>query len=247
MNFRRLALVAPLLLIAHALHAEDSECARNYHSTGTGSETFVTTGLTPHEVTQKLPQLLAGAGAEMQWADAAKSLIKAATLEVQSSASGATTIVTFRSSAGADNAALCRFAALVPPVPKPVVLPPQDPQLIAQIKNDLLIKHELVQPGPTIGLNHVRFRSGKDILSLVISAIRPPTATAREYDVTLLVERAACAIADEDLDDTSGQFVGAGSPVRTKPARVDATLVYMKEGAAWQLTDATITHIESIK
>ena len=69
-----------------------------------------------------------------------------------------------------------------------------------------------------------------------------PAAQAQRYR-ELLNE----AIASEDLDISTLAMLGQREAARTKPVRVEATLNYAKDSAGWKLTDAFITHMESMK
>ena len=248
MRIRPIMISTAVCLIAAAVLADEPECAVNYKSDATSAETSVLTALAPKAVIEMLPRKLAAAGAPMDWAQPAKGVLKAGSLDVKAEASGSVTRVIFHTSPAADKATLCRYATLVgnPPLP-PAPPVPQDAALIAQIKDDLLRKHQLVQPGVTQGLNNVTFRSLDDFLQFVITGIKNVSADKREYTVELQTPRAVSMIASEDLEDGGQAMIGAHESHRTKPARVDATLIYEKNGAAWKLTDAFITHIESVK
>jgi hypothetical protein len=248
MLIRRIVFSTAACLLASAVLADEPECGTNYKSDATSSQTSVLTALSPKTVIEVLPYKLTAAGATMEWSNPEKGILKAGPLDVKAEASGAVTRVTFHASPAADKATLCRYAALVgnPPLP-PAPPVPQDPALIAQMKDDLLRKHQLVQPGVTQGLNNVTFRSLDDFLKFVITGIKNVSSDKREYTVEMQVPRAVSMIAPEDLDDSSAAMLGQRGPYRTKPARVEATLVYAKEGNGWKLTDAILTHIESVK
>lgn len=247
MRYRPIALFSAAFLLAAAVFAAEPECAANFRADGTATETFVMTTLTPQAVIERLPSMLVAAGATMEWAEPQKGILKAGGLDVKAEASGNATRVTFRSSVAADKTSLCRFASLVgnPPASKAAV--PQDSALIAQMKDDLIKKHQIVQPAVGRGLNNAAFRSEKDFIEFAITAIRNTAEGKREYEVSMLLPRDVCGIAKEDLDDSSEGMSGYLPGPRTKPARVDATLVYANEGGVWHLADATISHIESAK
>jgi hypothetical protein len=247
MLVRRILFSTAACLIASALFADEPECATNYKSGASSAETSVVTVLTPKEVIESLPRKLADAGASMEWAEPAKGILKAGSLDVKAAVSGGVTHVTFHSSAAADKATLCRYASLVgnPLLPPP---PPvsQDPALIAQMKEDLLRKHQIVQPGIGGGLNNVMFRSLEDFLAFTIAGTKE-LSNQREYNVSMLLPRLACAIASEEIDDSALVMAGQTPTPHTKPVRADATLIYVRNGGDWKLTDAFIRHIESTK
>jgi hypothetical protein len=248
MPFRRIALSAAGLIAAASLFAEEPPCATNYHSDGKSAETWVLTTLTPQAVIQALPANLNAAGASMQSAEPEKGVLKATGLDVSAEPSGSVTRVTFRSTNVADKAVLCRYASLVgstPPPPAPPV--PQDPALIAQMKNDLVTKHQIFQPGANNSLNTATFTSPGDFLELTIAGIKDLEGDKRLYEVTILLPRKACMVAREDMDDVAAGFGGRPTPPRTKPVLVNAVLVYINAGGVWKLADATISHLESTK
>ena len=248
MLIRRLVFSTAACLIASAVLADEPECASNYKSDATSSETSVLTVLAPKAVIEALPYKLAAAGATMEWSEPAKGILKAGSLDVKAEASGNVTRVTFHSSPAADKATLCRYATLVgnPPVP-PAPPVPQDPALIAQMKEDLLKKNVIVQPGVSRGLNHATFRSLDDFLQFAVTGIKNPSTDKREYNISIQMPPYSCAIASEDLDISTSAMLGQRELQRTKPVRVEATLIYANDSAGWKLTDAFITHIESVK
>jgi hypothetical protein len=249
MLYRRIALSAATFLIAAALFGEEPECASNYHSDGKSSETFVLTTLAPKAVIERLPRLLIAAGASMQWSEPEKGILKAEGLDVRAETSGNATRVTFRSSTGADKTALCRYASLVGNPPAPPLPPlPQDPALIELMKDDLIMRHEIVEQDDKAGLNNIMLASRTDFLELTVRSIKQTAADRREYGISMLLPRTACNIMGEDMDDVSAGFGGRGSPPRTKPVRVEATVVYLKKSDnAWHFAGATISHMESTK
>ena len=244
----KLILSAAACLIAAAVFAEEPECAVNYKSDGSSAETSVLTSLAPSAVIARLPRKLNAEGATMEWAEPEKGTLKAGTLSVKAEASGSATRVTFRSSPATDKATLCRYATLVgnPPAP-PEPEFPQDPALIAQLKDELLKKHQIVQPDIGKGLNNATFRSIDDFLEFKIKRMKELAADKRQYDVAMLLPRAACGVVTEDIDDATDALSGHSSLKRTKPVRVDAALIYVNKDGAWHLGDATISHIESVK
>jgi hypothetical protein len=248
MLIRRILFSIAASLIASTVLADEPECAANYKSDATSADTAVLTVLTPAAVIETLPYKLAAAGATMEWSNPSKGTLKAGSLDVKAAASGTVTRVTFHSSPAADSATLCRYATLVgnPPLP-PAPPVAQDPALIAQMKNDLRLKHQIVQPGATRGLNNATFRSLDDFLQFAITGIKDLPNDKREYNVSMRVPRDTCAIAAEDIEIGSSAMLGQSDTHLTKPAQVEATLIYAKDGAAWKLTDAFITHIESTK
>jgi hypothetical protein len=248
MLIRRIVFPIAACLVAAAVLADEPECASNYKSDATSSQTSVLTTLVPKAVIEALPYKLAAAGATMEWSDSAKGILKAGSLDVKTEASGSVTRVTFHASPAADKATLCRYATLVgnPPLP-PAPPVPQDPAKIAQLKNDLLLKHEIAQPGIGEGINHVTFQSVDDFLQFAITGIKDLPNGKREYTVSMLLPRDRCSIATEDMNDVSLAMGGKLSQLRTKPGHVDATLTYVKDVAGWKLTDAFITKIESAK
>jgi hypothetical protein len=241
MSYRRIALTAAACLVSATLFAKEPECAANYHSDGTSAETFVLTSLTPSEVIERLPRMLIAAGASMRWSDPAKGSLKAEGLDVNAEPSGNATRVTFRLAAGGDKAALCRYASLVgnPPVP-PV---PQDPALIARMKDDLIRTHRIAQPLANGAVNDATFASLTDFLELRIKSAKDLPGGKRQYELSMLLPRAACTIAGEDIEDVTAGFGGQAAAPRTKPVRVEATLVYEN----LHLTEATISNLESTK
>jgi hypothetical protein len=247
MLMRRVLIPIAACLIAAAVLADEPECATNYKSDATSAQTSVMTALTPKAVIEMLPRKLAAAGAAMEWAQPTKGILKAGSLDVKAEASGNVTRVVFHTSPAADKDTLCRYATLVgnPPVaPAPSV--PQDPAMIAQLKNDLRLQHQIVQPG-TSGLNKAKFESPDDFLQFVIKGIKNSSDNKREYDVSIQMPPYSCGIASEDLDISAMAMLGQREARRTKPVRVEATLVYTKDSADWKLADAFITHIESTK
>lgn len=248
MLIRRIVFSTAALLLASAVLADEPECGTNYKSDATSSSTSVLTVLAPKAVIEALPYKLAKAGATMEWSQPEKGILKAGSLDVKAEVSGDVTRVTFHSSPAADKATLCRYATLVgnPPVP-PAPPVPQDPALIKQLKNDLLKKAMIVEPGVTRGLNHAAFRSLDDFLQFTLTGIKDASNDKRDYNVSILMPPYACAIASEDLNISTMAMLGQREAQRTKPVRVEATLIYAKDGAGWQLTDAFITHIESVK
>jgi hypothetical protein len=248
MLFQRMLVSAACLLLAAAVFAEEPECATNYRTDGGATETFVLTGLTPQAVIERLPRKLAAAGASMHWTDPEKGTLKAEGLDVKAEVSGNVTRVTFRSSAAADKTTLCRYASLVgnpPGAPKAAV--PQDPTLIAKIKEDLIKKHQVFQVDTSNGLDNARFSSMDDFLEFAIEDIKPIVDDQRQYGVSVLVPRVTCSIAREDMPDASIGLIGKDAEPRTKPVRVNMTLSYARYGGEWHLTDATITQMESTK
>jgi len=235
-------------LLASSMLAAEPECAANYKSDATSAQTSVLTVLAPATVIEMLPYKLAKAGAAMEWSDPGKGIIKAGPLGVKAEASGEVTRVTFHSSPAADQTTLCRYAMLVgnPPLP-PAPPVPQDPALIAQMKDDLLKKHQIMEPNIGGGINHVNFRTVDDFLSFTITGIKDVASDKREYNISMVVPREISTIAKEDLDDLSQTMSGGNPKARTKPARVAVTLEYMKAGAGWKFADAFITRIETAK
>jgi hypothetical protein len=63
----------------------------------------------------------------------------------------------------------------------------------------------------------------------------------------MVLPRELCSIAPEDLDDLALGMNGQTAKPRSKPGRAEATLIYAKDGTGWDLTDAFLTHIESVK
>jgi hypothetical protein len=245
---RRILLSAIACLLAAAVFAEEPDCATNYRTDGGATETFVVTSLTPKTAIERLPRKLAAAGASMHWADPEKGVLKADGLDVKAETSGNVTRVTFRSSAAADKTTLCRYASLVgnPPAPPKAVIP-QDPTLIAKLKEDLIKKHQVFQIDTSNGLDNARFSSLDDFLEFEVENIKEIADDQRQYGVSVLMPRATCSIAREDMPDASAGLIGKDYEPRTKPARVNMTLAYARYGGDWHLTDATITHMESTK
>ena len=124
----------------------------------------------------------------------------------------------------------------------------QDPVLIAQIKEDLIKLHRIVQENANGGVNTATLSSRDDFLELTIKGAKELAGDKRQTDVSMLLPRAACTLSGEDVEDGIAGFAGrAVRPRRTKPVRVEASLIYQKTGNAWQLADVTISHIESTK
>jgi hypothetical protein len=248
MLIRRIVFSTAACLLASAVLAAEPECAANYKSDATSAQTSVLTVLAPAAVIEALPYKLARAGATMEWSEPAKGVLKAGSLDVKAEASGSVTRVTFRAAPAADRATLCRYATLVGNPPPPAGPPvPQDPALIAQIKDDLLKKHQLVQPDIGSGINHVSFRTVDDFLEFTITAVKDLPDDKREYTVSMLLPREISSIAGEDMDDLGEMMAGGRPQARTKPARVIATLTYAKNGAGWKLADGFITRIGTAK
>jgi len=247
MLIRRLVFSTAACLIASAVLADEPECASNYKSDATSAQTSVRTVLAPAAVIEMLPYKLAKAGAAMEWSEPAKGILKAGSLDVKAEAAGSVTRVTFHTSPAADQTTLCRYARLVDNPPLPPAPPvPQDPALIAKLEEDLLIRHMIEQPEIGHGLNHAVFRSFDDFLKFEITGI-DLSNDRREYRVSMLLPRETVGIAREDGPDVSMMMKGENVKPRTKPAQAEATLVYTGNGAAWKLTKAFITHIESVK
>ena len=247
MPYRRIALTAAACLIAATLFAEEPECAANYRSDGSSAETFVLTGLTPSAVIERLPRMLIATGASMRWSDPARGSLMAEGLEVNAESSGNATHVTFRLLAGGDKAALCRYASLVGNPPTPLVPVPQDPVLMAQMKNDLIKEHQLVQPSGSGAFNSATLSDRTDFLELTIRSVKELPGKNRQYEVSMLLPRSICDVAAEDVEDAAAGFGGQAAAPRTKPVRVEATLSYAGDGKDRHLTGATITNIESTK
>jgi hypothetical protein len=247
MLIRRLLFSMTACLIATAVFADEPECAANFKSNATSAETSVLTALAPKTVIEVLPRKLAAAGAPMDWAQPTKGLLKAGPVDVKAEIAGSATRVTFRVSPPVDKATLCRYASLVgnPPLP-PAAPVAQDPALIALLKNDLRLKHEIVQPN-TVGLNKATFLSLDDFLQFVITGIKDLPKDKREYNVVIMMPPYACGIASEDLDITTLAGLGQSEQHRTKPVRVEVTLLYDKDAEGWKFNDAFITHIATPK
>jgi hypothetical protein len=249
MNLRILLRSAASLLLAISagrLFAQEPPCATNYTSDGKSASTFVLTTLSPQATVERLPRLLVKAGVVMQWAVPDKGLIQADGLDVKAEKSGDATRVTFHSSAPMDEKTICGYALLVGSAPREKKRVEQDPALIARMKDDLLKKHQIVQPAVGRGLNNATFSSVSDFLEFVITDIKTSSAN-KEYEVSMLLPRSACSIAGEDLDDSSLVMVGMAPDKRTKPARILARLAYVTDGAGPHLTEASIISIESAK
>ncbi len=237
-----------IAICAGRLAAAEPACELNYRTDGTTSETFVLTSLTPEAVVERLPWLLAKAGVTIHWTQPAKGIIEAEGLDIKAEKSGDATRVTFRShlQPPADKKTLCRYASLAgspPEAKKPPVA--QDPALIERMKDDLLKKHAIVQQGGA-GLNNVQFSSPDNFLQFAVTDIKASPGK-QEYKVSMLLPRTICSIAHEDMDDLSMGFSGNSAEPRTKPVRVEASMVYEGEGAASHLTEASIVTIESTK
>jgi hypothetical protein len=245
-----------IALCAGRLAAAEPACAQNYKTGGTTSETFVLTSLTPEAVVGRLPWLLAKAGVTVHWTQPGNGIIEAEGLDVKAEKSGDATRVTFRSRTEppADRTTLCRYASLAESpseAKKPVVA--QDPALIERMKDDLLKWHAIVLPGKEeegrrpLSLNNVVFSSPSNFLQFAVTDIKAfPAKTV--YKVSMLLPRSICAIATEDIGDITMEMAGGRkSDPRTKPVRVEASMVYEGEGAASRLTDASIVMIESTK
>lgn len=244
MHYRPIALSIAACLVAAALVADEPECASNYHSDGQTAETFVTTGLTPKAVIERLPRMLIRAGASMRTSEPERGVLKAEGLDVKAEVSGDATRVTFRQATAVDKTALCRYASLVGNPPAPPVT--QDPALVAQMKDDLIKMHQIEHKVGN-GVSRATFSSHDDFLELTIKSTKDLAAGKRQTDVSMLLPHAACTISSEDIEDVTAGFAGRGSQPRTKPVRVEASLTYAKTGDAWQLVEATISHIESAK
>ncbi|HEV7570340.1 MAG TPA: hypothetical protein VGQ21_02480, partial [Thermoanaerobaculia bacterium] len=98
MLVRRLLFSAAAFLTAAVVLADEPECAVNYKSDATSSETSVLTVLAPKAVIEALPRKLAAAGASMEWATPAKGILKAGPLDVKAEVSGSVTRVVFHTS-----------------------------------------------------------------------------------------------------------------------------------------------------
>ena len=237
-----------IAIFASRLAAAEPPCELNYKTDGTTSETFVLTSVAPETVVERLPFLLAKAGVTIHWSQPPKGIIEAEGLDVKAGKSGDDTRVTFRShlQPPANSATLCRYASLAgsPPEPKrpPVA---QDPALIERMKDDLLKWHTIVMQGSR--LNNVQFSSPSNFLQFAVTDIKA-SPVKKEYKVSMLLPRSICAISHEDMDDLTLEMSGEGrSAPRTKPVRVEMSVVYEGEGAASHLTEASILTIESTK
>src|SRR5207248_2024863 len=113
-----------------------------------------------------------------------------------------------------------------------------------RLKNDLVAKHKIVHPAS--GLNNATFTSRNDFLEFAITSMKRSWGK-QEYEVSMLLPRAACAIVGEDLADAAEGMNGRTAEPRTKPVRIKALLVYEGDDAASHLIDASITTIESTK
>jgi len=245
MSYRRIALTAAVCLVTATLFAEEPECATNYRSDGKSAETSVLTSLTPHAVIERLPRMLVAAGASMRWSNPEKGTLKAEGLDVSAEPSGNATRVTFRLETGGDKAALCRYASLVGNPPSPPV--PQDPALIAQMKNDLIKKHDLVQPLDNGAFNTATLSALTDFLELTITGVKDLPGEKRRYELSILLPRSICDVAGEDVEDASAGLGGQVAYPRTKPVRVEAALTYAGDGKDRHLTEVTIVNIDTIK
>lgn len=248
MLLHRIAISVASCLIAVVAAGQESECATSYRADGKASQATVMTSLDPQAVVTRLPRLLIAAGLTMRWTEPEKGTLKAEGLEVQAEKAGSVTRVTFYSSVGADKDVLCRYAGLVGSPASAMAPPvPQDPALIAQMKDDLLKKQTITQPDTGIGPSSAAFHSATDFTDFRITTAKE-TADQRVYSVSVLLPHEACILASETVDDAVGGFGGKGSPVRTKPVRVDVSLIYyLKDAGQWRLADATISHIETTK
>ena len=242
---RRIALAAAACLVAATLFAEEPECAANYHSDGKSAETFVLTSLSPSAVIERLPRMLIAAGASMRSSDPDKGSLKAEGLDVNAEPSGTATRVTFRLATGADKAALCRYASLVgnPPVPQVA----QDPALIARMKDDLIRKHDLVQPLDNGAFNTATLSALTDFLELTIRSVKDLPGEKRQYELLMLLPRSVCDVAGEDVEDAAAGLGGQVAYTRTKPVRVEATLIYAGDDKNRHLIEVTISNLESTK
>jgi hypothetical protein len=239
-----------IAICAGRLAAAETACELNYKTDGATSETSVLTSLRPEAVVERLPWLLAKAGVAIHWTQPAKGIIEAEGLDVKAEKSGDATRVTFRShlQPPADRKTLCGYASLAGSPPEPKKAPvAQDPALIERMKDDLLKKHDIMQQTGK-GLNNVLFSSPSDFLQFAVTDIKGSPGK-QEYKVSMLLPRTICSIAREDMEDLSIGFSGgsAATERRTKPVRVEASMVYEGKGAASHLTDASIVTIESTK
>jgi hypothetical protein len=245
MSYRRIVLAAAVCLAAATLLAEEPECAVNYHSDGKSAETFVLTDLTPSAVIERLPRMLIAAGATMRSSDPQKGLLKAEGLDVIAEPAANATRVTFRLTAAVDKAMLCRYASLVGNPPGPAVV--QDPALIARMKADLIAKKQLVQPLANGAFNTATLSAPADFLELTIRSAKDLPGDKRQYELSLLLPRAICDIAGEDVEDASAGLGGQVSFARTKPVLVEMTLIYSGDGKERHLSEMIIANIDSTK
>jgi hypothetical protein len=239
---------AACLIVAGVAFADEPECATNYRVEGKAAQTFVSTRLDPQSVIERLPRKLIAAGVTMKTSEPEKGMLQAAGLDVKAEVSGNVTRVTFLSSANSDKTTLCRYASLVgnPPLPQKAPVS-QDPTLVAKLKDDLVRKHQLVQMDAGRGLNKADIDSEDVFLKFEIESVTQPADNKVQYDISMLLPAAACGIAKEDSLLLANGFAGRDTPPRTKPARVDATMIYTKSGNVTHLTDAFITKIETVK
>lgn len=247
MAYTRIALsVTVCLVFAAALSAAEPECATNYHADGKSAETFVLTSLTPQAVIERLPRQLASEGVAMYTSQPDKGTLNADGLDVRAEMEGDVTRVTFHSSVSANSALLCRYAGLVGNPPKPhKALPVQDSAAIARIKHELLRARTIIQPNGAG--SDVTFKSPDDFLEFAITDSTDLADGKRRYEVSMLLPRSICNISSEDAEDGGTIFIGKKPKPRTKPVRVEASLIFAREGETWELTDSAITKIASTK
>lgn len=113
LRFRSLA--AALSFVAAVALADDSPCAKNYRAidASTSETTVEVAGRTPAAIVSRIAPRLAGAGVAINTSSPERGTLDAEGLTMRAVAEGAKTRVTFRSSAHADAATLCRYAALL--------------------------------------------------------------------------------------------------------------------------------------
>ncbi len=109
----RTLIIAAVAALAASAYGE-SDCAKNFHAAGGGTETSVNVaGRTPEQVIIRLGARLQANGVVMKTSEPKRGLLQAVGLTVAAEAAGTNTKVTFRSSTSADQATLCRYAGML--------------------------------------------------------------------------------------------------------------------------------------
>ena len=140
-----------------------SDCATNFVSSGSVTETSVTVvNRTPEDVIIRLGGRLQAAGVAMKTSEPKRGVLDAAGLTVTAQASGTLTRVTFRSSTSADRSTLCRYASMLddPPLTNNDVVRFRerfsDAEAIRRITRALDVRFDLSENGlATLGRRNV--------------------------------------------------------------------------------------------
>lgn len=109
------SLAAALSLVSAVALADDTPCAKNYRAVdaSTSETTVEVPGRAPSVIISRIAPRLLASGVAINTSSPERGTLDAEGLTMRAVADGAKTRVTFRSSAHADAATLCRYAALL--------------------------------------------------------------------------------------------------------------------------------------